>query len=196
MSQGDSWDVDMGGSSSRKSLSSKIPSQSPGPGASRFSRPAPRTRAADDSIGAGGASPSRGVSTPIATTRSSKIFKEGELVKVKRKPPKPGYEDGKIVSKNFDGTYDVRSSDTGVTERNIPAARIVAMPDASAGGEGESKADGEAVHAAANFRMGQKVEGMHPKTGKWTAAKVLGVNTQRGTLDIRFENGDDEKNGK
>jgi hypothetical protein len=128
------------------------------------------------------------------------VFKEGEIVKVKRKPPKPGYEDGTVVSKNFDGTYDVRSRETSITERNVQAARLVAMPEGSSSsattGSDESKADGEAMHAAASFRMGQKVEGMHPRLGKWMSATVLGVNAQRGTVDIRYENGDEDKSGK
>ncbi len=196
MSGGESWEVDLGGNSSRKTaagrptgVASRVPSQSPGPGSSRFSRPAPKTRATDDGMN----SPTK---TPIASTRTSKIFKEDEMVKVKRKPPKPGYENARILSKNLDGTYDVRGEESGI-ERNVAAVRIVAMPDGSSNDNAasESKADGAAVEHARNFRMGHKIEAMHPKLGKWVSAMVVSVNVQDGLLDIRFQGGDEQKNG-
>ena len=144
----------------------------------------------------GRSSPSRNPSTPIITTRTSKMFKEGEMVKLKRKPPKPGYEDARILGKNTDGTYDVRGEDSGI-ERNVLPARIVAMPAGNSGasGAGESKADGAAVDLARNFRMGQKIEAMHPRQGKWVGAMVVSVNVQEGSLDIRFQTGEEQKGG-
>lgn len=209
---GDSWDVDMGGSG-RKSLSSsgtgtrphgaRVPSQSPAPASGRFQRPVTRTRAADDSMpsrpSSGIGSPSRGAKTPIASTRASKVFEEGDHVKVKRKSS-PGYETARITTKHtgaFDGTYDVRYKESGIDERSVLAVRIVhdTGGSSSATGAGEEKADGAAVEAARTFRMGQKVEAMHPSTGKWTAATVLGKNDREGTLELRYGPGDEDKSG-
>jgi len=118
------------------------------------------------------------------------------MVKLKRKPPKPGYEDARILNKNSDGTYDVRGEDSGI-ERNVLPARIVAMPEATGGsGDGESKADGAAVDLARNFRMGQKIEAMHPRQGKWLSAMVVSVSVQEGSLDIRFTTGEEQKGGE
>jgi hypothetical protein len=200
-SHGESWEVDIGGrSSTTRPTGARVPSQSPGPASGRFQRPISRTRAADDSIprssaSSGIGSPSRSAKTPIATTRASKVFEEGDHVKVKRKN-NPGYEAARIVTKHtgaFDGTYDVRYKDTGLDERGVLAARIA--HDVSSNGGGEEKADGAAVDAAKTFRMGMKVEGMHSRLGKWTPATVLGVNEREGTLELRYGPGDEEKGG-
>eukprot|EP00605_Chrysophyceae_sp_TOSAG23-4_P002649 GSChrysophyteH1.ASY1.ANO1.2925.1 assembled CDS len=195
-SRGESWEVNMNSGSSGVGRA-RVPSQSPGPASGRFQRPITRTRAADDSMprsSSGLGSPSRGSKTPIATTRASKVFEEGDDVKVKRKN-NPGYEPARIVTKHtgaFDGTYDVRYKATGTEERRVTAARIAHDTGSSSGG-GEEKADGAAVEAASKFRMGMKVEGMHSRLGKWTPATVLGVDLRKGTLELRYGPGDEER---
>ena len=183
-------------------MGARVPSQSPAPASGRFQRPVTRTRAADDSIpsrpSSGLGSPARGAKTPIASTRTSKVFNEGDHVKVKRKN-KPGYEAAKITTKHtgaFDGTYDVRYKESGIDERGVPHARIALdAGDSSSASAGEEKADGAAVEAARTYRMGQKIEAMHPRTGKWTAATVLGKNDREGTLELRYGPGDEDKSG-
>ena len=201
-SAGESWEVDISDRNSTTRISgARVPSQSPGPASGRFQRPLTRTRAADDSMprsstNSGLGSPSRTARTPISSSRASKVFEEGDNVKVKRKN-NPGYEAARIVTKHtgaFDGTYDVRYKATGLDERGVVASRIAHDVDVG-GGAGEQKADGAAIEAVRNYRMGMKVEGMHSRLGKWTPATVLGINEREGTLELRYGPGDEEKGG-
>jgi hypothetical protein len=198
-------DVDFGPPAGRKSLSSRpslssgtrVPSQSPGPGGSRFSRPSgltrPRSGATDDSLS--GSSPARasaGFRTPVANPRLSKQFEEGEDVKVKKKDL-PGYEDARIVTKHSDGTYDVRYDRNGRDERRVLAARVARRPTADSSSSAAAADEGKVD--SPQYRMGQKVEAMYRGRGSYLPATVLSVNSRTGKMDIKWEDGMEERDG-
>ena len=178
---------------SRPNLSSgaRVPSQSPGPSGSRFSRPMAgrTTRGAADDSAMTGSSPSRGFRTPVANPRASKQFEEGQKVKVKRKDL-PGYEDATVLTKHTDGTYDVNYDKSGRSERKVPAARVALRP--SSNSSSEEKSD----NMPPEYRMGQRVDAMYRGRGSFKPAKVLNVNSRTGKLDLRWDDGVEENDGK
>jgi len=194
-------DVDFGQPSrksfgGRPNLSSgaRVPSQSPGPSGSRFSRPmvgrTTRGAADDSSMSGTNPSPSRGFRTPVANPRASKQFEEGQKVKVKKKDL-PGYEDATVVTKHLDGTYDVNYDRSGRDERKVAAVRVALRPSTDSASEEVKKDNG-----AAEYRMGQKVDAMYKGRGGFLPAKVLNVNSRTGKLDIRWDDGSEENDGK
>ena len=177
----------------RPNLSSgaRVPSQSPGPSGSRFSRPMAgrSTRGAADDSSMSGSSPSRGFRTPVTNPRASKQFEEGQKVKVKKKDL-PGYEDATIITKHLDGTYDVNYSNSGRDERKVAAVRVALRPTDFSSEEVKSD------NTRPEFRMGQKVNAMYRERGSFKPAKVLNVNSRTGKLDIRWDDGLEENDGK
>ena len=192
-SGGEIVDVNFGPPSGRKSLSgrpnlssgTRVPSQSPGPTGSRFTRPSSMSRtrgAADDSM----------TRTPVTNPRLSKQFNEGEEVKVKKKDL-PGYEDATIITKHTDGTYDVRFDRSGRDERKVAAVRVARRPTSSdsTGGSEEGKTDANVP----SYRMGQKVEAMYRGRGSYRPATILSVNSRTGKCDVKWEDGLEERDG-
>ena len=191
-SGGELVDVDFGPPSGRKSLSgrpnlssgTRVPSQSPGPTGSRFSRPSSMSRsraAADDSM----------TRTPVTNPRLSKQFNEGEEVKVKKKDL-PGYEDATIITKHADGTYDVRFDRSGRDERRVAPVRVAKRPS---GNESSPSEEGKTDNNTASYRMGQKVEAMYRGRGSYRPATVLSVG-RTGKYDLKWEDGSEERDGK
>ena len=197
-SGGEIVDVDFG-KPSRKSLGTRpnlssgarVPSQSPGPSGSRFSRPMAgrTTRGATDDSSMTSSTHSRGFRTPITNPRASKQFEERQKVKVKKKDL-PGYEDATIITKHTDGTYDINYDKSGRDELKVAAARIASRPSSSSSSEEKSES------TRPEYRMGQKIDAIYRGRGPFKPAKIIGVNSRTGNLDIRWDDGNEENDGK
>jgi hypothetical protein len=128
----------------------------------------------------------------VANPRLSKQFEEGEDVKVKKKDL-PGYEDARIVTKHSDGTYDVRYDRNGRDERRVLAARVARRPTADSSSSAAAADEGKVD--SPQYRMGQKVEAMYRGRGSYLPATVLSVNSRTGKMDIKWEDGMEERDG-
>ncbi|KAJ1410113.1 hypothetical protein B484DRAFT_423251, partial [Ochromonadaceae sp. CCMP2298] len=133
-----------------------------------------------------------GPSGPPSFSRSLKTFAEGQQVKIKKGTGLPGYFDGKILSKNSDGSYDIEFSD-GRYERRVQARRILDPQDFSspADAKADSKSDARDDSGSA-IRFGSKVEVMTRTSARWTPGIVVAVNADK-TFDVNLENGRDER---
>ena len=136
---GEAFEVDLGGSSRRTSR--PPPRLSSGTSSNTYSRAGTPATARDpnprNTRFAGRANPQSGSSgierkrigeygSPPLNSSSTSIssFKIGQQVKVKKANHKPGFEDGIILRKNTDGTYDVEYTLIGSTERYVDVKRI------------------------------------------------------------------------
>ena len=126
---GEAFEVDLGGSSRRTSR--PPPRLSSGTSSNTYSRAGTPATARDpnprNTRFAGRANPQSGSSgierkrigeygSPPLNSSSTSIssFKIGQQVKVKKANHKPGFEDGIILRKNTDGTYDVEYTLIGI----------------------------------------------------------------------------------
>jgi galactitol-specific phosphotransferase system IIB component len=162
---------------------STLRAQSPQPERSKFSSSRP-------GVGLSAESPIRSSSKAITGSRpttavSSKDFREGQKVKMKRPNNQPGYADGTILRKNVDGTYVVRY-DGDQIERAVKAIHITVPKDAVS--IDESKTNDPSADI---YFVGEKVEAPFKGSSKAYSGKVI-VDNKDGTYAIKFDDGDED----
>ena len=189
------------GSGTRKSFNAHVPSRSPNPSASRFSRSNYRGSMARDDSSTGS---SKDVTTPGSSLRKSKIFEKGDQVKVKAKYG-PRWREAVIVRKNFNDTYDVQYNDTQEFDDNVTAARIALSQGSSSSSSGnrESEENKSSMHdidegpsvTAHKYKDFEKVMALYQGRGDYVEARVMKVHSN-GSLDLRYDNGREDTLGK
>ncbi|CAM9578665.1 unnamed protein product [Choristocarpus tenellus] len=100
---------------------------------------------------------------------------------------------GRVIATHRDGTYDVKCSNDDREDRVRP--RLIRYPNSTGeargiGGHPGSTSDSE--DKKKGRRAGEKVEARFRGKSKWFRGKVTRENAD-GTLDIRYDDGDEEK---
>lgn len=192
------YDMSSGGTSTRKSFNAHVPSRSPNPSGSRFSRSNYRsgsTARDDSSTGS-----SKDVTTPGSSLRKSKIFDKGDRVKVKAKYG-PRWREAVVKRKNFNDTYDIQYDDNQEIEDNVTNARIAHLPTASSNRESEENKssmhdiDEGAASTSHKYKDFDKVMALYKGRGDYVSAIVLKVHSN-GRLDLRYDSGREDTLGK
>ena len=134
---------------------------------------------------AGGVSTQQ-ASLGISGTTRNKEFSTGDKVRIKRPPGKPGFDDGKIVRKNDDGSYLVKFDKDG-TQEDVKVTRIVASPTTDSASS--SHMAGSSLSEDNVFFVGEKVDALFKGGKQYFSGKVIADNKDS-TYGILFDDGD------